>query len=260
MGQFNHSSLSLPDVEFCELISEYSMRSPRRRYLAGLWILAACLILFPINNLPLRVGILLAFLGAYGGLVFVFRGRKPVVIGLLALGAAAGLFLICPGRQPEAQSLRNAYLRSLRTYEGTRYIWGGENRLGIDCSGLIRASLIKANFEQGLLTANPRLVRFSLSLWWHDCSAKALSEEYRGLTRRIARASSINLLELNQAQPGDMAVTTSGVHVLACLGGNEWIEADPDLKKVVIIRAPTKDNPWFDEPVNVVRWAELEGK
>jgi len=236
------------------------MQSPQRRYLAGLWFLAACLIVFPINNLPLRIGTLLTVLGAYISLIFIFRRRKPVLFGLLLAGILTSVFLICPGRLPDSQNLQNAYLRSLRTYSGTYYIWGGENKLGIDCSGLVRAGLIKANFEQGLLTANPRLVRNALSLWWYDCSAKALSEEYRGLTRHIARASSINLMEANEIQPGDIAVTTSGVHVLAYLGNNEWIEADPDLKKVVIVRVPAKNNPWFDESVNIMRWSELEGK
>ena len=32
------------------------------------------------------------------------------------------------------------------------YYWGGENKIGIDCSGLIRKSLIVANYKRGLLT------------------------------------------------------------------------------------------------------------
>jgi len=179
---------------------------------------------------------------------------------LLSLGILIAGILVSPGRNADTQQLCNVYLRSLQTYEGTRYIWGGENTLGIDCSGLVRAGLIKANVEQGLLTLNPELVRFGLSLWWHDCSAKALGEEYRGLTRRITSSPSINLLGNSKTQPGDIAVTTSGVHVLAFLGNDEWIEADPDLKKVVVVKAPSKENPWFDEPVQIMRWTELETK
>lgn len=236
------------------------MQKPRHRYWAGFWLLAACVFLFPINNGPLRVVVVFMALAAYASLIFIFRSCKPVLVGLMLPGILAGVFLICPGGAPETQRLRNAYLHSLRTYEGTRYIWGGENKLGIDCSGLVRAGLIKANFEQGMLTANPKLVRFSVSLWWHDCSAKALGEEYCGLTRRITVAPSINRLAETEILPGDIAVTSSGVHVLAYLGKDEWIEADPNLRKVVIIKVPAVNNPWFQEPVQVMRWTELETK
>lgn len=234
------------------------MQIPRRSYWVGLWLLTACLFIFPISNRPLRVAIILLTLAAYASLIYLSRRRKPIHIALLLLGVFIVGFLVSPGRNADAQQLRIAYLRSLRSYEGTRYIWGGEKRLGIDCSGLVRAGLIRANVEQGLLTLNPTLVRFGLSLWWHDCSAKALGEEYRGLTRQIMPLPGINLLDNPKIQPGDIAVTTSGVHVLAYLGGDEWIEADPDLNKVVIIKAPSKDNPWFYEPVRILRWTELE--
>jgi len=236
------------------------MQTPRRRFWVGLWLLTACLIVFPINNQLLRIGTILLILATYASLIYLFCRRKPVFIGLLALGILVAGFLVFPGYHPDPQSLRNAYLRSLQSYEGTRYIWGGENKLGIDCSGLVRAGLIKANIEQGVLNLNPESVRFGISLWWHDCSAKALGEEYRGLTKQITSSPSINLLDNSQIQPGDIAVTRSGVHVLAFLGNDEWIEADPDLKKVVIIKTPSKDNPWFDEPVQILRWTELEAK
>lgn len=236
------------------------MQTPRRRFLIGLWLLTGCLLIFPINNLPIRIGTILVILAIYSSLIYQFHRCKPILIGLLSLGILIVGFLLFLGRNSDTQHLRNAYLRSLQTYKGTRYIWGGENKLGIDCSGLVRAGLIKANVEQGLLSLNPKLARFGLSLWWHDCSAKALGEEYRGLTRRITSSPSINLLDNSQIQPGDIAVTTSGVHVLAFLGNDEWIEADPDLKKVVIVKTPSKDNPWFDEPVQIMRWTELETK
>src|ERR1035437_3624099 len=227
------------------------MQTPRRRFWISFWLLTVCLFIFPINNQPLRVATILLGLSAYGGTVYFFRKRKLVFAGLVLIPISIGIFLICPGKTTEPQKLRTAYQDSLRTYTGTRYIWGGENKLGIDCSGLIRAGFIKANFEQGLRTLNPQMVRFAVSLWWHDCSAKALGEEYRGLTRKIIASPDINSLDGTQILPGDMAVTISGVHVLVFLGVDEWIEADPTFGKVVIVKVPSTDNPWFNEPVRI---------
>ena len=99
--------------------------------------------------------------------------------------------------------------------------------MGIDCSGLVRSGLIKANYEQGILTFNPRLIREGFSLWWHDCSAKALGEEYRGRTWLLVSARSINEIDYATIMPGDIAVTEDGIHVLAFLRAKLWIEADP---------------------------------
>lgn len=155
--------------------------------------------------------------------------------------------------------LRRNYVGSLLKYEGTRYIWGGENWLGIDCSGLVRSGLIAANYRQGILHLNPSLVREGFSLWWHDCSARALGEEYRGRTRLLVSAASINVIDYATILPGDIAVTDDGIHTLAYLGDRVWIEADPDVKKVIKVQAPAK-NPWFDQPVKVMRWVQFGGQ
>lgn len=222
-----------------------------------LWGLAIVLLLYPINCRFVRVSLLLVLLAASASTLWVFWNRKTfrqTFIGILFL---VGGFLACPGRTADPHKLRDAYLAVLRSYEGTRYLWGGENRFGIDCSGLVRAGLIKANFQTGLYTLNPRLVRLSLSLWWHDCSARELGAEYRGQTRHILSAPSINALDESLIQPGDLAVTASGVHVLAFLGNQKWIEADPHYQRVVIVPVPDAKNPWFKEPVLITRWTEL---
>jgi hypothetical protein len=234
------------------------MQKPLHRFWIGYGLTTLCFLIFPINNFPTRLAAILLSLGAYVGIVYFLRRWKPTFIGAILIPISLGIFLIAPDKEFETQNLRTAYLASLKTYTGSRYIWGGENKLGIDCSGLVRAGFVKANVEQGLLNLNPKPVRFGLSLWWHDCSAKALGEEYRGFTRRITSSSSINALDDSRILPGDIAITANGVHVLAFLGNNEWIEADPDLKKVVIVRTPSKDNPWFDEPVQIMRWTALE--
>ena len=226
-----------------------------------LWLLVVALFtgnaLLPVSvGLTRAVGVAL-FVAAWAGLLTLAWRRRAVRWTLLAVTALALVFLTLPVyRPPDTAALRQADITALRRYMGTPYVWGGESPKGIDCSGLIRRGLIDASFLQGIRTANPGLVRYSLSLWWHDCSAKALGEHYRGSTRHLLDTRSINGLDQSQLRPGDFAVTQDGVHTLAFLGGNEWIEAEPDANKVITVRVPS-DNGWFRTPVQVVRWDVL---
>ena len=224
-----------------------------------LWLLAICLFLYPINTLSIRIGLIGSLLGVLAGCFYFGRRHKVFSAALLTFTLFFAGFLICPGRTPDRKQLRETYVSCLRSYKGTKYIWGGENMFGIDCSGLIRAGLIKASFREGLRTLNPRLIRDSLSLWWHDASAQALGQEYRQQTQQLFTSSSINEMDQNRMTPGDIAVTASGVHVLAYLGDGEWIEADPQFGKVIIVQVPAEKNPWFQEPVKILRWRLLDG-
>ncbi|MDB6065603.1 MAG: cell wall-associated hydrolase, invasion-associated protein [Pedosphaera sp.] len=235
--------------------SKYNRALKKRWY--ALWPIAAALILYPINNIFVRVGILAALAGLWGGLLYFYWDRKVVRFGCIGLAGLVVVLMMLPGRNADAVKLRQRYVTSLSSYEGTRYIWGGENKLGIDCSGLVRSGLIVANYKEGFSSINPRLVRRSLSMWWHDCSAKALGEEYRGQTRRLFRAESINEIQESKMLPGDIVVTASGVHTLAYIGDQTWIEADPGEKRVIRVRVPS-DSPWFKEPVSVLRWTQFD--
>jgi hypothetical protein len=177
----------------------------------------------------------------------------------LGVTASIVLFLLAPGRAVDTAGLSRAYVQSLQKYEGVEYVWGGETARGIDCSGLIRRGLIDANWQQGWRTLNPALVRQSINMWWHDCSAKALKEEYRGWTQTLFTSNSLNTLDATRLQAGDIAVTSNGVHTLAYLGNNTWIEADPKAWKVLRLRTPT-DNAWFNLPVHLLRWTQLDNK
>ena len=190
-----------------------------------------------------------------GALGTIFRTtRRHAWVALLAFTICVWLFPI------GCRAVRLCLLVSvqcLRQYEGARYLWGGESRMGIDCSGLVRNGLINANIKTGFLTCNPQLVRTAVALWWNDCSAQALRDEFRGFTTRLARSQSINSIADGFLEPGDLAVAANGVHVLAFLGGKTWIEADPDAKKVIAVQAPS-DNVWLTVPVQLVRWTQLK--
>jgi len=182
--------------------------------------------------------------------------RRPVSLAIMLVVLVPGIWLAFPGRETDVEKLRESYLRNLQRYEGTRYVWGGENRLGIDCSGLVRRAWIHANLERGLVTLNPGPVRKALAMIWQDRTAMNLRDETDGLTIRSRDATSINSLDQQVVRPGTLAVTRNGVHVLASLGHGKWIQASPGEGRVITLPAPS-ENTWYESPVVLVEWAEL---
>lgn len=217
------------------------------------WFLFMAALLNPINSGGARLALLVT------GAVFVLLSlsfvwhKKTMRLALLVPLAALGLFLLLPGRTVDPVKLQQAYTVSLRHYEGVRYYWGGENKLGIDCSGLIRKAMIRSLAREGAFTLNPGPVRKALELWWFDTSADAFGKGYRGLTRRLGSYSSTREIPGELLKPGDLVVTQNGVHIMAYLGKDLWIEADPGEEKVIIVEAATTHNQWFYEPVHHLR-------
>jgi hypothetical protein len=81
----------------------------------------------------------------------------------------------------------------------------------------------------------------------------ALRDGYGAWTTELFRQDSISGTDHSKLGKGDMAVTADGVHILAYLGDQTWIQADPDSHKVVEVVLPT-DIHWFEAPVVFVRW------
>lgn len=226
------------------------------RWLA-LWPIALGLLLYPVSYRILRISTVGVFVLLWVGALRLCWRVKSVRMILVGIPLLPGAFLVLPGHPIDRFALRENYITSLRSFEGCRYVWGGENRLGIDCSGLVRAGLINAALRESAQTLNPALTRRAIALWWHDSTARALGEEYQLQTVRLFAAPGINAIDSHRLLPGDLAVTDDGIHVLAYLGGDQWIEADPGVKRVLVVTVPTT-NTWFAEPVNLVRWRMLD--
>jgi cell wall-associated NlpC family hydrolase len=207
----------------------------------------------------MRLLLILASAGVWlGALALLWRWKavRCVGIGLPVLVAA---FLCLPGRHcwDSADRVRPEYIRCLRSYAGARYVWGGESHFAIDCSGLTRRGLMDADLRVGVATADPALVRRAMSMWWFDASARALRDGYRGLTRPVAEAKKLNGFDHAGLLPGDLACTADGVHVLAYAGEGAWISAAPG-RTVREFRARPPNEGWFEVPVKIVRWRQLD--
>lgn len=235
-------------------------KSPRACW--QLWLVGVlfCVALWivPVNFRITRAASLVLASVVWFGLIGLVWRMSLVRTILLVITLAAGVFLSLPARGSQSvEALRGSYIGGLRYYEGIQYYWGGENCRGIDCSGLVRRGMIDALFWRGVQTLDPGFVRQAIGLWWHDCTASALGEQYLGLTTRLLDAPSINAVDHSKILPGDVAVTTNGVHIMAYLGDQSWIEADPVAGRVITVKVPSTDNSWFHVPVNILRWSNL---
>ncbi len=209
--------------------------------------------LYPVSTGYTRASGVWLFLVVWFGLVALVWRMRVARFVMIGISAMAAIFLLLPGRmQRDEAALRSGYVAGLLRYEGDRYFWGGESPRGIDCSGLIRRGLIDSLFLRGVRTLDPGLVRHALWLWWHDCTARELGEGH-GMTAPLLETPSINALDHARISPGDIAVTATGIHIIAYLGGNRWIEADPDQQRVLTISAPS-ENGWFLQPMKIMRW------
>ncbi len=80
-----------------------------------------------------------------------------------------------------------------------------------------------------------------------------MSQGYRGQMLPVGISGQIHTLDTRSLQPGDLAVTEDGVHVLAYKGGDEWIQADPGIGHVAVLNSKTDDNGWFRAPLTIHR-------
>lgn len=241
---------------------ERSVRSARARLL-GCWVLALgieiILFIVPVANRWFRLAEIILALVIWLGLSALTWRWTAMRFSCAAITIVAVAALSLPGRNLlDRSELQTEYISALRKYEGVQYVWGGENGVGIDCSGLCRRSMIDALNRCAIRHLDPSILRTSIDLWWHDTTAERLGECERNLTVPVMEASSINAIDRSEIELGDMGVTGSGVHILAYLGGSDWIQAEPSAGEVIRNSVPSK-NGWFQQRVTVVRWRWLAG-
>ncbi|MCP4353007.1 MAG: C40 family peptidase [Desulfobacterales bacterium] len=147
----------------------------------------------------------------------------------------------------------DGFVGSLKKYNETEYVWGGETRAGIDCSGLIRMGLRDAFLRNGRLGA-------ALRVWLVDTAAWSIPVEYGNIFVLIGEFESVNSTDCSKLPEGSVAVTADGVHTFAYLGKNMWIQASSNDKQVTIKNSKDSD-PWFKVPVKIykIRDAETRG-
>src|SRR2546423_1192092 len=144
------------------------------------------IILLPWRTSLVRLGLIALWVMVGLSLLSLLWRRKvwrTLVLLLLALSSA---FVLSPGRnRTDTTRLRQRFVHRLETYDGVRYVYGGENHRGIDCSGLVRAAMVRSLFDEGLSSADPSLLRAAFTLWWRDTNALQLGKGGKGLTLPI---------------------------------------------------------------------------
>ena len=220
---------------------------------AGIFVLP----LSPVHSRILKLAFVSCLVGAWAGCLMLWWRRRPARIAALMFPLAVVMPFLLPSGEIDPDELRRDYVRRMNEFEGTRYIWGGESSRGIDCSGLPRRAFRDALLAYGIRHGNGRALRACLEQWWFDASAKALSEGYRRYTSPIGTSGTIRKMDYASLVPGDLAVTTGGVHLLAYAGDGRWIQADPGIGAVATLDGRTDDNSWFGAAVTMHRWQLL---
>jgi cell wall-associated NlpC family hydrolase len=238
-------------------MNRVEFRKAVRRICIGVAVLTTVIGLWPVEYRITRVAFVAGIVVVWTSTVILAWKWKLGRFAVILATSIPTLLICLPGRPPDPFLLRTDYVRTLHSFDGVRYVWGGEGILGIDCSGLVRKALVWAELRYGLRTFNGVAIRNAVALRWHDSSARSLRDRDRGWTSELFRENRVADADHSRLSAGDLAVTVDGVHVMAYVGNRTWIEADPNVEKVVRVVLPTQ-NPWFNTPVVFMRWKWFE--
>jgi hypothetical protein len=212
--------------------------------------LLGLILIFPYRTTLIRAGMVALCCAAWAGLVALAWKHKALrIMVIIATGLFALLFVLTDSRTPDSNALRESFVARLKDYDGVRYVYG------VDCSGLVRAAMFRALVDRGLVSLNAGMLRSALTLWWRDTNAIQLGKGAKGLTLPIGDGSPRPMRAAQDVRLGDLAVTTSGSHVLAYLGDGRWIEADPDVARVQVV--DLKTSHIADQEILLATWRWL---
>ncbi len=214
------------------------------------------LLLTPERTLLTRAGLVGGTVGLVATSLFLFWRKKVLRWTIIAVVAAVAILFCLPGRPANADSLREANVRGLRQFLGVRYVWGGETPLGIDCSGLVREGIVRGELMEGLRTLNGGLLREAAWIWWNDCSARELGQGYRGRTRLMFRAASINGLDHGRLRPA-----TSPSRPTALIRSPTSARASgsrPYPATTLSSSAPDRRVFYFNIPMDILCWRQCD--
>ena len=231
------------------------MFTQKRKLFAVVLVMTLLLGLYPVSSIITKLFFCLGVILSAITFIFLLDQRKISLTLFYACSLVSMCFLLA-NRPFSATRLQQNYLHSLKNSEGITYVWGGENFLGIDCSGLPRRSIMNALFKESFLSFSSQAFLKALDIWIFDSSAKALNEGYHNQTRYITSFNSIKHISPKLSK-GDLAVTQDCVHLLVYLGNDMWIQADPVHGSVHRGSPFEEQNVWYDEPVNIIRWGVL---
>jgi hypothetical protein len=114
--------------------------------------------------------------------------------------------------------------------------------------------MVESLATYGFRHFSPRALRTSLWLWWHDSNAIDLGKPESHLTVPVRDPAFSALSNHPEIEVGDLAVTESGSHVLAYLGHETWIEAEPNVGGTHVFTLTGQFAPLAGERVRFVRW------
>jgi hypothetical protein len=218
------------------------------------------LLAFPIRTGKIRMLIAALLAVTWLGLCALLwiQKHRLSAAALLISGSALAGWIACGSSSPvPADELRALYITRLRHYDGVTYVYGGENSLGIDCSGLVRCALWDSFFISGIHHVNAGAIREALRLWWNDSSALDLGEGAGGVTLPQLAPDGSPTLPMGSnpsLQAGDLVVSGMGSHVLAYIGNGEWIEAEPGVGRTHIFTLTGPLAFLAKDRVRFVRW------
>lgn len=208
---------------------------------------------YPVDNTIARLWLLGGGAGlVLGALILIWPRQRLRWASLFSCVLLGFLTLVPVGPPVQPQHLRAHFVERLVKHEGKPFVWGAENGRAVDCSGLVRLAMREALGTELRATGNPRLLHLWVKSWCLDRAARDFLAPWHGLTTPVAEASTTPGLDARSLLPGDVAVTAYGYHIMAYLGDQRWIQADPERGRVVVDTSPAAEN-WYKFPVHALR-------